>query len=65
MTDKDIELVVYILSEVTDKFWVVCEHGNKFLVIGGNPRDLKNRLDEKVNRFSWRDQFNRPRWDEY
>tara|TARA_R100000365_G_C2664874_1_gene16382 strand:- start:59 stop:256 length:198 start_codon:yes stop_codon:yes gene_type:complete len=65
MTDEDIELVVYILSEVTDKFWVVCENDDKFFVIGGNPWDLKDHLDEKVSRFSWRDRFNKPHWDEY
>jgi hypothetical protein len=65
MTDEDIELIVSILSETTDRFWVVCEYDQKFMVIGGSPWDLKNHLDGKVNPFSWRDRFNKPHWDEY
>tara|TARA_R100001530_G_scaffold110843_1_gene78078 strand:- start:467 stop:664 length:198 start_codon:yes stop_codon:yes gene_type:complete len=64
MTDEDIELIVSILSETTDKFWVVYESDQKFMMFGGSPWELKDQLDGKVNPFSWRDRFSKPHWDE-
>tara|TARA_R110000751_G_scaffold84518_1_gene169051 strand:- start:291 stop:500 length:210 start_codon:yes stop_codon:yes gene_type:complete len=65
MTDEDILLVVSILSNTTDKFWVVYEHNEKFMVIGGPPWALYNSLNNCIHPFSWRDQFNTPKMDEY
>lgn len=65
MTNDDIELILSILEDTTDRFWVVAEKGSNFYVIGGNPWELQDALSGHIHPFSWRDQFNKPTWDEY